>query len=550
MAAWWSTTCSSIPRTTGRPTRDQREWRTVIFGTYREGERGVFALDVTQPDPVEKLNVVDFAGQADTSGFPIRGRTACPSAPSSAAARAGCGTLSYPAQLWEFDDAALASRPAIERRSALGLDRNSASGESSRSPSVRRGFERPARPRLLVVPGQHRAHPGQRQGEDDPVVEVRGHLRRRPRPRGQGGVGNWIYMVDVETGKAIYKRPVAGAVPSEPAAVDTDQDGFLDTLYFGTAGGLLYKVDISEPADVDPATGRIEDTAQWGRSRYSTPRGVPSSTRRPSSSSRTRASTPSRSAPAIAQDLYSPALAGQEGRFYMILDPGFRRRRSVRRRAAHRGSLPADRTLSRRRRPATSSPLRSTAFSPDGCSQLAPNERVVTKALCSRGSAGVHHLQSGAPELCEFGGNGNVYALLATNANSIAGLDEERAIAVEGFAGEPVVTPSGMSTTESDAARRWTRSRRREIQGIRHSLMELFPADCRFGSFSLNVERGAVEHLAAAGRLGAGLRLAEELDGALDVASPPCRPGLPTWWRRPRLRRLRSTSLASRCSRR
>ena len=32
--------------------------------------------------------------------------------------------------------------------------------------------------------------------------------------------GNWLYMVDIETGKAIYKRRLEGSAPSDPAAVD------------------------------------------------------------------------------------------------------------------------------------------------------------------------------------------------------------------------------------------------------------------------------------------------------------------------------------------
>ena len=36
--------------------------------------------------------------------------------------------------------------------------------------------------------------------------------------------GTWLYMVDVETGEAIYKRRLEGAVPANPAGVDRDRD--------------------------------------------------------------------------------------------------------------------------------------------------------------------------------------------------------------------------------------------------------------------------------------------------------------------------------------
>ena len=67
-------------------------------------------------------------------------------------------------------------------------------------------------------------------------------------PNGSAIRGNWIYIVDIETGQAMYKRQVIGAVASETAAVDTDQDGVLDRLYVPTIAGLVYSVDIGPDA--------------------------------------------------------------------------------------------------------------------------------------------------------------------------------------------------------------------------------------------------------------------------------------------------------------
>ena len=58
-------------------------------------------------------------------------------------------------------------------------------------------------------------------------------------------------MVDVETGRAIYKRRLLGAVASEPAAVDTDRDGYLDRVYVGTTAGLMYRVDLTADSSGD-----------------------------------------------------------------------------------------------------------------------------------------------------------------------------------------------------------------------------------------------------------------------------------------------------------
>ena len=202
------------------------------------------ALDVTQPDPIDKLNVLNFAGQPDIAWVPDQSVGVVPEcAGLGGAPGSGCGTLSYPALLWEFDDTCLATDTSGTSCSRPATRTATASADLGDSWSqVNTG-------RILVNV----------EGEDDPVVKFVAVFGGGLDPDDKIGVGNWIYMVDVETGKAIYKRAVASAVPSEPAAVDTDQDGLLDTLYVGTAGGLLYKVDISTPADVDPSTGRISD---------------------------------------------------------------------------------------------------------------------------------------------------------------------------------------------------------------------------------------------------------------------------------------------------
>src|SRR6185295_229916 len=82
-----------------------------------------------------------------------------------------------------------------------------------------------------------------------------------PKPSVYDIQGNWIYMVDVETGEVLYKRQLcspyrtnagnpanpcvpAGSVPSAIAAVDTDLNGFVDRLYVGTTGGYMFRVDL------------------------------------------------------------------------------------------------------------------------------------------------------------------------------------------------------------------------------------------------------------------------------------------------------------------
>ena len=481
------------PKHAGTADEDDREWRTVIVSTYRQGERGLVALDVTQPDPIQKVNVLNFAGQPDIDWVPAASVGVVPGcAELGGAADSACGTLSYPAQLWEFDDQCLAA-PCDE--------------DSNGEPDLGESWSQVNTGRILVNV----------QGESVPVVKFVAVFGGGLDPENREGVGNWVYMVDIETGKAIYKREVTSAVPSEPAAVDTDQDGFIDTMYFGTVGddsdqagivnALLYKVDLSTPADIDPTSGRITDTSQWEpfaifdtgvdcheavvdiadaechvRSIFYPP---------------TVTFVASQGKYAVAfgtgdrEDLFGDASHGPDGRFYVILDPGFQRSAGV------LSSGPLTEASFQTIDAAVLDPDSAdsdfltaplTGQQPGWVLRLSGDERVVTKALLVSGLLVFTTFTSEeipAP-LCTYQGDGKVYALLATNANSIAGVTEERAIAVEGFAGRPVVTTTGMTAPDANGGEVDPFEQAR-IQGIRDELMDLFPADCRFGNYSLNV---------------------------------------------------------------
>ena len=72
-------------------------------------------------------------------------------------------------------------------------------------------------------------------------------------------------MVEIETARRLYKKKLVepggaggGAAPSEPAAVDTDGDGYADRIYIGTNRGLMYRADLRGPAgelpELEPVT--------------------------------------------------------------------------------------------------------------------------------------------------------------------------------------------------------------------------------------------------------------------------------------------------------
>jgi hypothetical protein len=83
--------------------------------------------------------------------------------------------------------------------------------------------------------------------------------------------GEWIYMLDVETGKVIYKRKLCspysqtscitpGSVATEPAAVDTNLDGYIDRIYVVTTGGFMFRVDV-EPGSTGLLPRQVNQTA-------------------------------------------------------------------------------------------------------------------------------------------------------------------------------------------------------------------------------------------------------------------------------------------------
>jgi outer membrane protein assembly factor BamB len=432
------------PVHSGAPNASDREWRTVAIGTYREGGRGLYALDLTHPDPVQTRSVRDFAGRADVEFVPVAASSAAPSCTAlQHPLPAGC-PRPYPMALWEFADP------------DLGLSWSKVNTGRVR---VRSAGQSAPVARFVAVFG----------GGLDPA---------------DASLGQHLYMVDVETGTTLWKRAVTGPVPSEPAAVDTDRDGFLDTLYVGTAAGYLYKVDLAAPGELDPSTGRVDDTRQWapfrifdtgGREIFFRPTVVfDASTGRYAIGF----GTGDRS------DLWSRR-PGRSGRFYLIADPGF---------AAGVGEIATGPlTESSFHRIAVGSAASGGNFltTPvDGnlagwVLELGEEERVVTDALAVSGFLSFTTFEPERPDLCSFGGSGHVYALLAANGDAAGGAGAERAIAIEGIAGRATVTAAGWIEPASNGGSDPFAAPR--ISELRASLRDLFPSDCRFGAFSLDV---------------------------------------------------------------
>ncbi|HKV11174.1 MAG TPA: PilC/PilY family type IV pilus protein [Thermoanaerobaculia bacterium] len=210
------------PRHNGVPAETEREWRTVVFGGLREGGSAYYALDITQPDVLAK------AGETENVPAPSAGYVPSCSG-ESGFSEAACGPLPFPSALWEFTDSVQAADGTWTR---LNEDNNEVQdlGDTWSVPNVGR---------IRITEGGATV--------DKYVMVVGGGLDKENKTAEMTAEkvrGNWLYMIDVETGRAIYKRQLDGSVPAEPAAVDTDQDGYLDRIYVGTTRGKMYRVDL------------------------------------------------------------------------------------------------------------------------------------------------------------------------------------------------------------------------------------------------------------------------------------------------------------------
>jgi hypothetical protein len=237
------------PLHNGTPTSADRLWRTVAITGLREGGSGYFALDITQPEPladfdVDPTNGLDFVPNLDPL---VPSVAECSKIPTPA----GCGPVPYPSALWEFSDTTADSLIGVPPVFPVAMDE-----DANGAPDLGDTWS-------IVDIGRIRICDG---AECNPEVIPNNVVDRHvaifsggmdqlnkaydPRVDFDPGIqGNWLYIVDIETGKAIYKRRLDSAAPSSPAAVDTNQDGYINRIYAATLGGSLYRVDLDQDSN-------------------------------------------------------------------------------------------------------------------------------------------------------------------------------------------------------------------------------------------------------------------------------------------------------------
>jgi hypothetical protein len=219
----------------GTPDPAHRAWHTVIVGGAREGSPfegttgaasadsygSYFALDITQPDP------------AGPTSF---------TAPGCLNANATCGRA-WPTILWEISDVPDGVHSGDQDASGSPGFGYRDMGETWSKPAI-------GRVKVCTSDCDSTSAPV----TEDHYVAIFGGGFDRERLNRRG---NWLYMVDVETGKVLYRANCGidsrtggctpfGSVPSEPAALDFNGDGYLDLLYFGDLKGQLWRIDLTD----------------------------------------------------------------------------------------------------------------------------------------------------------------------------------------------------------------------------------------------------------------------------------------------------------------
>jgi Tfp pilus tip-associated adhesin PilY1 len=483
------------PRHQRVPDPARREWRTLAVGGLREGGHGYFALDITQPDELD----------GDGRPQPAAGRVpSCLGGDDGERLPPSCGPVPFPAPLWEFAD-------ALDEDGNGGRDM----AQSWSSPNTGR----------IRVCGGSRCDPASEPNdvEDRFVAVVGGGLdpafwAKRAPPRGGAPAepdGNWLYMLDLETGRALFKRRLSGSAASEPAAVDTDRDGYLDTVYIGTTDGVLFKADIRAPG----ALGEVELPGGGRERRVTDPAWAPFPLF-------VAADESGRGRPLF----YPPAVihvaggagfalgfgAGdrhdlwaerrQEGRFYLILDTGYSA-------ADHAdGTLPlteesyveleADGAEESGEKPLLDPPPGKL---PGWFLRLAPEERATSSAVAVAGvvafstflpaaggsdqaRAGTRAPDPSGEDSCARGGRSRTYAVLAPSGDAVLREDGEktRFAEVDGLAGVPFLQLAVGAAAE-DPGDDGAGGTDPDLEAIRKELEEHFPPGCRFPNLTLSL---------------------------------------------------------------
>ncbi len=254
------------------PTEADREWRTVVIGGLREGGVGYYALDITQPDPIETHPELGFVPTVAPSGGDSNDPASANYLPGCLTAGAtDCGEVPFPVTTWEFTDRSHDNgtwyrldedRDWMEDPDTGFTGTVDENDPSFGQPDLADSWSTPNVGRIQICKeGGSDCGVGGADLEDRYVAVFGGGMDVDSKSDPFNEVrGNWLYMVDIETGQVLYKQRLVGAAPAEPAAVDITGDGYFDRIYIGTLAGFMYRVDLGPVSGSFPGLEVVEVT--------------------------------------------------------------------------------------------------------------------------------------------------------------------------------------------------------------------------------------------------------------------------------------------------
>ena len=206
-----------LPSSASDPTKDPDEWATALVTGMRQGGSGYLALNVTDPTDAQ-----------------------------------------YPELLWEFDET---DAPLGETWSEAVITRVKLKAGSSDLCGKITTDDGPCREQWVAIfGGGYRAdgNPNDSAYVSDP------------------GSGSWaneskgIFMVAMDTGQLVGQvafdpdpttvtNAMRYSIPSTPAVLDLDFDGYADVVYVGDLGGQMWRWDISDVGDDSTGSDGIMD---------------------------------------------------------------------------------------------------------------------------------------------------------------------------------------------------------------------------------------------------------------------------------------------------
>jgi Tfp pilus tip-associated adhesin PilY1 len=408
-----------------------------------------------------------------------------------------CGDVPFPSLLWEFKDTA---------------DEDAVGGADEAE-----SWSRPVIARIKVC--DHECDAAS-EPEDRWVAIVGGGLPENPVNSSADTQGNWLYILDAETGRILYKRGgagvISGAVAADITVVDDNFNGLVDTLYFGTTAGLVYKMDLGEGPFELGDDGRIQDpTGQPGRYNpfvvFTT---LDTSTLgiRPIYLEISAVFVPQLRANALVfgtgnrWNLWD--FGGTTGRFYAIVDTGWHDN-------DHNGVIdpvgcgtctePLTEASFEAIDPDSAFTLDNpgpsylfgnpdTSKLPGWYFTLGNNEKLITEPFALSGITFFtiyDPISTEAEQVCALGGESKIFTVNTANAAGYtvaAGTTTyTRYVTASKFTTQPFTEQSAtgnQGTGTGTNADQWTD----ELRLINKELKKLFPADCRFANYTLDIK--------------------------------------------------------------